>query len=102
MNKKSMMCSVIMLSFLTVTCGVSLAQQQGEPEAVAAPMVKAVNVGNKICPVMDTPIDEQSKVTYEYQGKIYNFCCPGCLASFKADPQKYIAKVEAELAAQQR
>jgi len=35
--------------------------------------------------------------TYEYQGKIYNFCCPMCIGSFKKDPEKYIKKVEQEL-----
>ncbi len=61
---------------------------------------KAVNVGNKICPVTGETINEKTKVTYEYQGKIYNFCCAGCPDQFKKDPQKYIKKVEAELQAQ--
>jgi len=58
---------------------------------------EAVNVGNKICPVTGEKIDEKTKVTYEYQGKIYNFCCPGCPDEFKKDPEKYIKKVEQEL-----
>ncbi|MBF0494670.1 MAG: YHS domain-containing protein [Candidatus Omnitrophica bacterium] len=39
---------------------------------------------------MGTPIDESTKVTYEYNGKIYNFCCPMCVEEFKKDPVKYI------------
>lgn len=66
------------------------AQQQGYPE-------KAVNIGNKICPVSGEKIDEETKVTYEYEGKIYNFCCASCIGEFKKDPQKYIKKVEEEL-----
>ncbi len=58
---------------------------------------KAVNVGNKICPVSGDKIDEKTKVTYEYQGKIYNLCCPMCTDPFKKDPEKYIKKVEQEL-----
>ena len=67
--------------------------------AQAAPVVAvaAVNVGNKICPVMGDKIDDKHKVTYEYEGKIYNFCCSGCIGEFKKDPQKYITKVEQEL-----
>ena len=57
---------------------------------------KAENVGNKICPVTGEKIDEKTKVTYEYQGKIYNFCCAGCPDEFKKDPEKYIKKVEEE------
>ncbi len=57
---------------------------------------KAINVGNKICPVTGDKIDEKNKVTYEYKGKIYNFCCPGCPEEFKKDPEKYIKKIEEE------
>ncbi len=58
---------------------------------------EAVNVGNKICPVSGEKIDEKTKATYEYGGKIYNFCCAMCIDEFKKDPQKYIKKVEEEL-----
>jgi YHS domain-containing protein len=63
---------------------------------------KAVNVGNKICPVTGQNIDETSKVTYEYEGKIYNFCCSGCLDEFKKNPDKYIKKVQEELKQQEK
>ncbi|MGZ4787231.1 MAG: heavy metal translocating P-type ATPase [Terriglobales bacterium] len=29
----------------------------------------------------------------EYKGNTYYFCCPGCEAKFKADPEKYLARV---------
>ena len=61
---------------------------------------QAVDVGNKICPVTGEKINDKLKVTYEYEGKIYNFCCAGCPDEFKKDPQKYIKKVEAELQVQ--
>lgn len=57
---------------------------------------KAEDVGNKICPVTGEKIDEKTKATYEYQGKIYNFCCPVCIDEFKKDPEKYIKKIEEE------
>ena len=50
---------------------------------------KAVNVGNKICPVMGTKINEKTKMTCEYKGKIYNFCCAMCPPVFKSNPEKY-------------
>jgi len=58
---------------------------------------EAVNAGNKICPVSGEKIDEKFKATYEYKGKIYNFCCAMCFDAFKKDPEKYIKKVEEEL-----
>ena len=55
---------------------------------------KAEEVGNKSCPVSGEIIDEENKVTYEYKGKIYNFCCSMCVDEFKKDPEKYIKKLE--------
>ena len=58
---------------------------------------KAEVIGNEICPVSGETIDEKMKQTYEYKGKIYNFCCPMCVEEFKKDPEKYIKKMgEAE------
>ena len=54
------------------------------------------NAGNKICPVMGNPIVEDAKLTYEYEGKIYNFCCEGCIEEFKVNPAKYIKIIEEE------
>ena len=73
-------------------------------QATTAPAIgkQAINVGNTICPVMGGKIDGNSKVTYEYEGKIYNFCCSDCVEAFKKDPQKYISMVEKELAARPR
>ena len=54
----------------------------------------ATDVGNTICPVTGEKIDAKTKATYEYQGKIYNFCCPMCIDEFKKDPGKYIKKIK--------
>lgn len=71
-----------------------------EHEATMETAKEAVNVGNKICPVSGEKIDEKMKSTYEYEGKVYNFCCPMCIDEFKKDPEKYIKKVEEELKTQ--
>jgi len=57
----------------------------------------AVDAGNKICPVMGGKTNEKYKATYEYEGKIYNFCCAGCIEEFKKHPQEYIKKVDEEM-----
>ncbi len=62
-----------------------------------AEKTKAIEVGNMVCPVMGEKINPDYKATYEYEGKIYNFCWPGCLDEFKKDPAKYIKKVEEEM-----
>ena len=59
---------------------------------------QAINAGNKICPVSGDKINQDMEpVTYEYKGKIYNFCCPMCIDEFKKDPEKYIKNVDTEL-----
>ena len=53
-------------------------------------------LGNKmVCPVMGTifKADKNTK-SYEYEGKVYYFCCPECLNKFKAEPKKYIEEKE--------
>lgn len=81
---------------LIVMNGFSFAAASGSaPEAAAQKGV--VSVGNKICPVSGEKVDSMGGATYEYQGKVYNLCCPGCIASFKKDPGTYIKKVESEL-----
>lgn len=59
-------------------------------------MTQEVEVGNKICPVSGEKIEEKLKATYEYNGKVYNFCCASCVEEFKKDPDKYIKKVNEE------
>lgn len=76
-------------------------QTQAEADTQALPK-ETVNVGNKICPVSEEKINEKIKATYEYEGKIYNFCCSICIDEFKKDPQKYIKKVNEELQAESK
>ena len=55
----------------------------------------ATQIAQKTCPVMEGPIDP--KVFTEYKGRRIYFCCQACVAKFKTDPEKYIAKVDEEL-----
>ena len=44
------------------------------------------------CPVMGGKIDKSHYVDHEGQ-RVY-FCCPGCKDTFRADPAKYLKKIE--------
>ena len=44
------------------------------------------------CPVMEGNPINKAYFT-EYKGKKVYFCCAGCDVKFKADPEKYIAKL---------
>lgn len=42
-------------------------------------------------PVCGMQVDPKSAAaTYEYKGKMYYFCAPGCKAAFEKDPEKYL------------
>ncbi|MBP9854801.1 MAG: TRASH domain-containing protein [Candidatus Omnitrophica bacterium] len=57
---------------------------------VVAEKTQAVEVGNKICPVGGEKVGEMGEaIKHEYNGKIYNLCCPMCIKDFKKDPEKY-------------
>jgi YHS domain-containing protein len=44
-----------------------------------------------IDPVCKMQVDEESAAaTYEYKGKMYYFCAPGCKEDFIKDPEKYL------------
>ncbi len=97
---------LVILSAVTFLLGVSklsFAQVYTEPgQNVTETGQEAVseetgNVENKICPVSGEEIKEETKATYEYEGKIYNLCCAACIEEFKKDPAKYIGKIEQEL-----
>jgi YHS domain-containing protein len=47
------------------------------------------------CPVSGKVMKKsEAKVSYEYQGKTYYFCCEGCKEKFVKDPEKYLQKKE--------
>lgn len=95
MGKKFLSVLVIglFLAGLSVTAYAMTCCAQAE-ETKGAGNSKAVNAGNKFCPVTGEPIDNMT--TYEYKGKIYNFCCPQCINAFKANPGKYSVIAEQE------
>jgi YHS domain-containing protein len=76
------------------TCGMSCDMSSKGSNAYAAE--KAVMASNKYCPVSGEAIEKghEKDITYEYNSKIYSFCCPACLKPFKADPKKYIKALE--------
>lgn len=83
--------SALLALILILISGVVYAAEQAR---TTEQMKNAEVVGNKICPVSGEKIGEKVKETYEYKGKIYNFCCPMCVEGFKKDPEKYIEQME--------
>lgn len=48
------------------------------------------------CPVSGEKIDKTTSPHVDWQGQRIYFCCNKCPAKFKADPEKYFAKMAAE------
>jgi YHS domain-containing protein len=51
-------------------------------------------VTNKLCPVSGGPSSADYRA--EYKGQYVYVCCKGCLDDFKADPEKFVAKMSKE------
>ena len=52
--------------------------------------LKAIEVGNRVCPVSGLKIPVGKEVQYEYEGRIYNFFSTSGVEEFKKNPEKYI------------
>jgi YHS domain-containing protein len=55
----------------------------------------AGEIQQKVCPVMGVPIDPDIYVDHE--GRRIYFCCPACVEKFREDPDRYLAKLDAQL-----
>ena len=88
--------SLMLASFL-LSSGLVFAEDVTQPQVTvltAGAVTKAVEVGNKICPVSKEKVPAPGEKTdmgvgpvrVEYKGKIYNMCCPMCVKDFKKDP----------------
>jgi len=55
----------------------------------------AAEIAQKTCPVMGGKIDKNIHI--DHNGRRVYFCCAGCVGTFKKDPAKYLAKVDAEI-----
>lgn len=61
------------------------------PPTTEANAIVAAEIEQKICPVMEAPIDKN--VFTVYQGKKVCFCCTDCKAEFEKNPEKYLSKL---------
>jgi YHS domain-containing protein len=86
--------SVLVLAFGVAGCA-CCGSSGGSSSALAA-----TDIAQKNCPVMGGKINP--KIYTDYEGRRVYFCCPACIPVFKKDPAKYIAKVDAELKANQK
>lgn len=62
---------------------------RGAAPSAPAPTA-ALEAIDQVCGMSVTVVG--AKHTYEYEGQIYYFCCPGCRKSFSRDPEQYLVR----------
>lgn len=98
MNSKKKQCNavVLLVSLLLIGLFVVGGCKKSEPAGPSqtVPKVEAVTpvaIEQTTCPIMNAAINKD--IFVEYKGKKVYFCCPGCEDKFKAEPEKYLAKL---------
>jgi Cu+-exporting ATPase len=66
---------------------------QGKAPSPALPMHPSQSKAGAKDPVCGMTVDPaRAASTAEHEGRTYYFCCAGCAAKFKAEPQRYLGK----------
>ncbi len=89
--------TALTMGIIFMSMSMVFAQEVSVPQQSS---VQPVEVGNKHCPVTGEAVGKMgAPITYTYNGKIYNLCCPGCKNAFKNHPEKYskIAQDDAKI-----
>ena len=73
-------------------CAVKAAESKTETDAAGCAGAVAGSKAQVTCPVMGGPI--RKDVFADHDGKRVYLCCGACVDSFKAEPEKYVKKLE--------
>ena len=91
--KKLSILLVFVLSLMVVFSACKKSDHpSNSPDLEKARMELAKKTDQKICPLMGEKINPEIYV--DHNGKRIYFCCKGCINKFKADPVKYMKKLE--------
>jgi YHS domain-containing protein len=96
MNNKKFKTMALPTTGLAVICllvivGCQKKTEPATPPPAEANATAAAEIEQKICPVMEAPLDKN--VFTVYQGKKVYFCCGQCKAEFEKNPEKYLSKL---------
>ncbi|MFV1957860.1 MAG: YHS domain-containing protein [Planctomycetota bacterium] len=79
----------LVIAAVAVTMVAGLATAGTTSPAELASAAQAAGTANGLCPVLNKPVTPQAG-TVPYRGEKIGFCCPGCVAKFKADPVRFM------------
>lgn len=88
---------LIAVAFLLLVASLPLAGCGSTESVTAESMMKAAAAAgsaNGLCPIMDRLVTRDGG-SADYKGQKIAFCCPGCVTSFRKDPEKWIGLMKA-------
>ncbi len=87
-NKSRTISLVVALTLVFVLAGAAAQQATTVQKTTKESVVETVT-----CPVSGETINKaEAKITWDYKGKTYYFCCEGCKAKFTKDPESFLQK----------
>ncbi|MHC4247876.1 MAG: hypothetical protein ACYS9X_01980 [Planctomycetota bacterium] len=96
MDARTILGSLVVGAVLVAGCGKketpAPAPHGGDRAAAVKPVVKPAGGQQTTCAVMGGKINK--KIYADHDGKRVYFCCNGCVSAFKADPVKYLKKLD--------
>lgn len=85
-------CGTALVASLVGACGHSADAKSADTQSSLKAPGEAQIGDTTMCPISKEKFTvTASSPKAEYKGKTYYFCCAGCDAKFKADPEKYVA-----------
>jgi len=87
---------LVRMALLGLLIGLLLIPSSAFSEELKVRQARPGEIGLKAwCPIMDYNFDVKASTSViDYKGKSFYFCCEGCPAEFKKDPDKYLAQTE--------
>jgi YHS domain-containing protein len=91
MNARKKTTTTIVLLIVVLQVGLVAPNGCKKKPEPGAPGPTSVVTEQTVCPVMGGAINKD--IFTEYNGKKVYFCCAPCAEKFKANPEKYLAKL---------
>jgi YHS domain-containing protein len=84
------------IALAVILLGMLLIPSSAFTQEVKSRQLNSNEIGLKAwCPIMDYNFEVKASTSViDYKGKSFYFCCEGCPAEFKKDPDKYLAQTE--------
>ena len=104
MKNLGMFVAVAVIASGAAACGKEDSKTTASAPATSAATAKAPDAYPlDTCVVTGEKLGEMGDVIkYNHNGREIRFCCPGCVAKFKADPEKYLKILDAAAAAKRK